>query len=401
MGLLASFGNRKNFALFFCVTTLSNIGSWMQRVVLALLVWKITGSAFWLGVFVAVEVVTVILVGPLGGVWTDRQNARKLVAWCCIAAAIASLAMALLSALEQVNMPVLLLFAVVSGLVQAVSGPATQALIATLFKQSNVPSVVAINSVTFNIARFVGPVLALLAIHDRSYALVFLLNALSFVPQLVALCFYDVEKPQAQRPARGSTLTADLKEGLSYVLGTPAIASLLAAMAATSLISRPFMDLIPSIADRQFGRLEDGTAMLTSACGVGALLGGLALAALGKRRQLGDVPLYTVFLLALSLVALSLTEDFRVALMVAVVFGLSAVTNAVSTISLLQLSASPEHRGRVMSYYFMVFRGCMSLGALLQGVMQDTIGTRPTLLLAGGATFLTGAVLLRKWRSRA
>jgi MFS family permease len=393
-------GKGRNFALFFCVTTLSNIGGWMQRVVLGMLVWKITGSAFWLGVFVAVEVVTVILVGPLGGVWTDRQNARKLIAWCCFFSALASFALALLTALDRVNIPVLLLLAMVSGLVQAVAGPATQSLIASLFKQDNVPSVVAINSVTFNIARFIGPVLALLAIHDGSYALVFLLNGLSFVPQILALRFYDVEKAHVQRSANGRTVAADLKEGFSYVLGVPAIASLLTAMAATSLIARPFMDLIPSIADRQFSRMEDGTALLTSACGIGALLGGLALTALGKRPQLRNVPLFTVFLLGLSLMLLSQTENFHIALAMALVFGLAAVTNAVSTISLLQLNASPEHRGRVMSYYFMVFRGCMSLGALLQGVLQDTIGTRTTLLLAGGTTVLIGIVICRKWRSR-
>jgi MFS family permease len=219
MDSLAFLGKRKNFALFFCVTTLSNIGGWMQRVVLGMLVWKITGSAFWLGVFVAVEVVTVLLVGPLGGVWSDRQNARKLIAWCCLFSALASFALALLTVLNRVNIPVLLLLAMVSGLVQAVAGPATQALIASLFKQDNIPSVVAINSVTFNIARFIGPVLALLAIHNGPYALVFLLNGLSFVPQMVALRFYDVDKAHVQRSANGRTVATDLKEGLAWGAG--------------------------------------------------------------------------------------------------------------------------------------------------------------------------------------
>lgn len=400
MQLIPSLGNRKNFVLFFGVTTVSNVGSWMQRVVLGLLVWNITGSAFWLGAVVAVEVVTVLLVGPLGGVWTDRHDARKLIAWCCIGSALTSFALALLSAFGKVNVPVLLLLSAISGLVQAVGGPANQALIATVFKQSNVPSVIAINSVTFNIARFIGPVLALVAIHNGPYATVFLLNGLSFLPQIIALRFYDLETAQLPREPRASTVVGDLRTGFHYVLKTPAIASLLAAMAATSLIARPFMDLIPSIAERQFSRLENGTALLTSACGAGALLGGLALVALGKRSQLRDVPLITAFLLGFSLIVLSFTDRFQVALVIAVAFGLAAVTNAVSTISLLQLNALPEQRGRVMSYYFMVFRGCMSLGALLQGVLQDVVGTRPTLLLAGSLTLLTGAIVSRTWRNR-
>ncbi len=399
-GLLSLLGHSNNFALFFSVTTLSNIGGWMQRVVLALLVWKITASASWLGIVVAVEVVTVILAGPLGGVWADRHSARSLVAGCCTAAALSSLVLALLSALEWVNVPVLLLFSMVSGCVQAVSGPANQALIASLFKEDSLPSVVAINSVTFNVARFIGPVLALLAIQHGSYALVFWLNALSFVPQVIALRFYKMERAQVLPAAGSYKVVADFKAGLSYAFAMPAIATLLAAMAATSLLARPLMDLIPSIAERQLGRLLDGTALFTSACGVGALLGGVALVALGKRPVLRDVPLFTVFLLGFSLIALSQTENFHVAMAIAAVFGFVAVANAVSTISLLQLSASPEHRGRVMSCYFMVYRGSMGLGALVQGMLQDAIGTQLTLLLAGGATLLVGAAVCRKWRSR-
>lgn len=398
MTSLLQLATSRNFTLFFCVTAASNIGSWMQRVVLSVLVWKITGSAFWLGVFVSVEVATAVLLGPLGGVWADRHDARKLVGWCCSAAATASFALAALASLGQVSIPVLLVYALVSGLVQVVAGPATQAMISSLFAQDNLPSIVAINSVTFNVARFVGPVLALIAISYGSYGLVFLLNGLSFVPQVIALRYYRPAGAPA-KTGQHRSLATDLRAGFAYVRGTPAIFCLLATMAATSLLARPFMDLLPSIADRQFGRAEDGTALLTSACGVGALLGGLALAALGRRRQLAEVPLAMAFLLGVCLLVLSATADFHVGLAVAGVFGLAAIANAVSTISLLQISASPEQRGRVMSYYFMVFRGFMSLGALVEGVLQDAVGTQVTLLVAGAATLLSTALAYRKWRS--
>ncbi len=354
----------RNYRLFAAGNAISLIGTWLQRVAVGWLAWQLTHSGTWLGLVAFADLFPTVVLSPWAGALADRRD-RVRVIWVSqiISMAQASL-LAILTAFGIITIWSLFGLAILLGIANAVSQPARLALIPSLVERVNLPSAVAINSIIFNGARFIGPAAAGVIIAEGSVALAFAVNALTYIGFLVALARLDSVKDVVRRADR-SFLRA-MVEGYLYAARHEGIGAMLLLMAVTSLGTRGFIELLPGFADKVFGRGPQALAWLMATVGLGAVLGGLWMV-----RRVG----FTV------------TARFWIALPCLAVAGFGLVVSGIGAQTLVQSAVDAAMRGRVMALYGMIFRGGPALGALIMGLFSEQFGLR--LPVAAGALLCT------------
>jgi predicted MFS family arabinose efflux permease len=258
------------------------------------------------------------------------------------------------------------------GVTSAFNQPARLALISSLVPKPDLATAVAVNSITVNTARFIGPALAGLLIVTLGVAAAFALNMVSFAAMLWALSHIRIAPDGDGRAAKGPFLR-DLAEGVRYSARHPGIATVLVLMVAASVGGRPIMELLPGFAEAVFEAGAPGLAALSSSLGVGAILAGLWL---GQRGPTGltAVLLRSTALLAATIALFTMTENLWLALPAIVAVGFFLGSTGISAQSLVQISVDPAMRGRVLSLYGLIFRGGPAVGALMMGVASEAVG---------------------------
>jgi len=387
-----------NYGVYVAGNSLSLIGSWMQRVAVGWLAWELSRSGAVLGLVAFADLASTLMIGPFGGVLADRFDRRRLLMIGQSINMVMSLILATLTASELMTVPLLVLIIGINGAVIGVNQPARLSLISSLVSRDHLPTAVAINSLVFNLARFIGPAIAGLIILYVGTALVFLLNALSFISFLVALSRLDL--PETHRETgRGSEtpMLQAIGEGLGYVAKHPGIGPLLALNATLAVTARPYVELLPGFADALFERGAGGLAILSSAVGLGAIAAGLFLAQRGPKKGLAETAMLAALLIALSALGLALSPAFWVAIIAVTVGGFGMVVAGVGTQTLMQTSVDDALRGRVLSLFGLVFRSGPAIGALFMGLASELVGLRWPLAIGS----LMGAVaFLYVWQRR-
>ena len=378
---------------------LSLIGTWMQRIAVGWLAWELTASATWLGAVAFADLFPTVLVAPLAGAAADRWDRRRILGATVLVNLAQAVVLTALSAAGRLDIWSLLGATLVSGIATGIGQPARLALVSSLVKRDDLPTAVAINSIVFNVARFIGPALAGLLIGAGGVALAFAGNALSFLAFLVALSRLRIDETERAAAAPGSGLGRDLVEGLRYAVGHPGIGPLLALLVITNLFGRPFVELLPGFAAEVFAAGPEGLAMMTSAIGCGAIVAGTWLAGREGTDGLVTVTVASTLLLALTIVLFVSADRLILALPVLAVSGMVMVGAGVGTHTLLQLAVTPAMRGRVLSLYGLIFRGGPALGALLMGPIADRLGLAWP-VAAGAAVLAVGATLQMTRRQR-
>jgi predicted MFS family arabinose efflux permease len=282
------------------------------------------------------------------------------------------------------------------GVVVAFNQPARLALVPSLVTHADLAPAVAINSVVFNLARFIGPMLAGLAIVWSGVAAAFAANAISYVAFLVALARIRIA-PTVAGNARHRSFAADLTEGLRYTATHPGIAALLVLLIALGVGGRPMNELLPGFAADVFRAGAGGLSIMASAIGGGAILGGLWLGQRAHSSGLTWVALGGSLAGALATIAAIATDDLRVAVPALVVFGFSMSTAGIAIQTLIQLATDRSMRGRVMGLYGIIFRGAPAVGALGAGLASAQFGLRWPVFLGA---LLVIAVALWTYLSR-
>ncbi len=275
-----------NYGIYVAGNSLSLIGSWMQRIGVGWLAWELSHSGAVLGLVAFADLFPTLLIGPFGGALADRLDRRRLL---MIGQSInmgLSFLLFALTATGLITVPLLVLIIAVNGAVIGINQPARLSLISDLVSRDHLPTAVAINSLVFNLARFIGPAIAGLMILRLGIAAVFLVNALSFTSFLIALMLLDlpVHDPQADGKKPLPMLQA-IGEGLRYVTAHAGIGPILALHAILAVTTRPFVELLPGFADEIFNRGAGGLAALSSAIGIGAIAAGLFLAQRGPGKE--------------------------------------------------------------------------------------------------------------------
>lgn len=379
-----------NYRRYFSGQVISLVGNWMQIVAEMWLVVKLTGSGVSVGLTAALQFLPMLLFGAIGGVLADRVDKRRLLMLTQTLMAVPALTLWALTLHGAISVWMVYALVLTRGAVTAIDNPARQSFVSELVGSERIVNAVALNSVIVHTARIAGPALAGGVIALAGVGPCFLVNALSFGAMLIALWGMDVSAlhtPRVVPRARGQ-----LRSSLQYVRRTPALWIPLAMMALVGTLSFNFQVLLPLFASFTWHGTATTYALLTSAMGVGSVLGALLAGARGRVSPTLLVASSAAFGVLLLLAAVAPTLPLQVAVLVPL--GVVSVTFAAGVNSALQLAVDPLMRGRVMALYSVVFIGSTPIGAPFVGWLAQAFGPRAG-LVAGGVAALAAAVLAR------
>ena len=369
-----------NYGIFTAGNCFSLIGTWMQRIGVGWLAWQLTGSGAWIGLLAFCDLFPSVILGFLGGAAADRLNRMRLMRISNICALIQASLLAVFAYLNFLTIEVLLFMVFVQGVIAGFNQPVRLALISSLVPRDNLSTAVAINSVIFNLARFLGPAIAGVTILHMSIGLVFVSNALSYIAMFAALAYIEkkitLPAPQISVEIPHQSWPAHMWEGLKYVARHPGIGPILSLYVLTSICVRPFVELLPALAAGVFARGAEGLATLSSSIGIGAMIGGIWLAQRGETRGLTILTLIAGIVMALATLGLTITNNFYVAVGLTTIAGAFLVMSGAGTQTMVQIAVDDSMRGRVMSMFGMIFRGGSALGALIIGAISEGTGLR-------------------------
>lgn len=385
----------RNFRLFLSGQFVSLVGTWMQNVALGWLVYRLSHSAFLLGLAGFLAQIPSLFFSPIAGVWADRWNRRRMVVGTQVLAMVQSLALAALVLSGRATIPEVLALTLFLGFVNAVDVPSRQSFMFEMVQGGDdLPSAIALNSSIFNLARLIGPSIAGVLIAAVGEGTVFLANGLSYVAVIAALLAIRLPR-QARSSAAPPRLWTHFVEGLRYAAGFAPIRAVLLLLALVSLVGGPYAVLMPMFATDVLHGGPHVLGFLVGSIGVGALGGAMFLATRRSVRGLGKVIVRAVTGFGVGLIGLGLVRSQGMAMAALAVSGFGLMVHMASSNTILQTLVDPDKRGRIMSLYAVAFMGTAPLGSLFAGALAARIGPSWTVAL-GGAACLGGAALFAR-----
>ncbi len=364
----------RSYRVYTIGNAISLVGVWIQRIAVGWLAWRLTHSGFWLGMCAAGDLVPSVVISPFAGALADRVDRRRLVQISLIFGMIQASALAALTFAGRIDIGLLFGLTVALGTINAFNQPARLALIPNLVDHAQLGPAVAINSLVFNNARFIGPATAGFVIAAGSVALAFTLNALTYVCFIYAL--WRIEIPMDRHPAQARRIWGDLVEGYGYALRDPAIGQIFLLLIITTVGIRGFVEMFPGFADAVFSRGAQGLAWLTAMIGLGAVVGGMLMLRRNDLRILPRIVVNSTLWMAVAIIGFTATTSYTFALVCAFLAGMAMTSTGIGAQTLIQSSTTPALRGRVMGFYGMIFRAGPSLNSLLLGTASEHWGLR-------------------------
>ena len=316
----------RDFRLYSLGNLVSLLGTWIHRMALGWLTWELTASPAWLGTIAFAAMVPPIILGPISGTFADRIGSRRTAMVAMLLESANIVTLAALVATGAITVHLLLALALAQGIFFSFDFPVRHALVPDLVPRSDLSAAIAVNTATFHVTSFVGPVIGGFIIAQFGTAPAFLFNALSF-----GLFFFILRAMRLTRESHAGNerrgFVADLLDGFRYTFGHPAIRLMFLLAIICHVMMRPYYDLLPAFADQVFDRKIDGLTILAAASGLGGLIGGVGLALRGRMEGLTKSFLWALVISALFLTAFALTDTFwlAVALLVPVGVGLVVV----------------------------------------------------------------------------
>lgn len=375
------------FAPFFFSNAISNTGNWFQNVAAGIVVYDLTGSNTAVGAVSILQFSATMLFTPLAGRLTDRVNRRKMLFVGQLIAFIGALGLAITVAVVGIDdlpgpWPIYAATAVI-GLGAAVILPSLQAIVPSLVRTEDIDRAITLNSMTFNIARGIGPVAAGGVVAAFGAVWAFGINTLTFVPLLIVLLVIRPRGPVApdedHHDAAGETVT----DGLRWIRARPTVVALLVGTLAVGWTSDPFSTLMPAMAER-FGYGETVVGLLVGAFGLGAAITAPGSDRIRERLGRGRVTGLGLAISAVGLVTLAAAPVVHVGLIGAAISGSGFLLGVTSTNTELQRGIPDALRGRVMAIWSVAFLGCRPVAAVVDGSIADATDPRVALLVAAG-----------------
>jgi MFS family permease len=377
-----------NYRRYYFGQAVSLCGTWMQMTAQSWLVLTLTHSSTALGVVIALQTLPVLLLAPYGGVIADRVDKRRLMVALQSMMGVLALVLGLLTITDVVQLWMVYVLAFLLGLNNTFENPARQAFVLEMVGPEHLRNAVSLNSVLVNAARAVGPAVAGLIIAVGGTGICFLLNAASFVAVVFSLVTLDVSRLQTTPPT--ARAKRQVREGLAYVARTPDLGGPLLMMALVGCFAYEFSVVLPVVASDTFHGDSAAYGFMTGSMGVGAVVGGLYVAARGRTglRPLTSAVLAFGLLIAVAAAAPTLWLE-----VVALAFvGAASVSFLSKGNSTLQLAAEPGMRGRVMALWAVAFLGSTPIGGPIAGLITDAFGGRAGLVLGAAACLVAAAL---------
>jgi MFS family permease len=384
----------RNYRLFFAGQSVSLIGTWMTRIATSWLIYRLSHSAFLLGIASFAGQLPSFLIAPLAGVWVDRWNRHRTLVWTQLLSLVQSFALALLALTGVIQVWHIILLMVMQGLINAFDVPARQSFVVQMVDdRSDLPNAIALNSSMVNAARLIGPAIGGLIIAQVGEGYCFLIDGFSYIAVIASLLAMRV-KPLAAH-LRSKNVRQELIDGWRYVSGSLSIRSILLLLALISLLGMPYTVLMPVFAAKVLHGGPHTLGYLMSAIGVGALAGALALAGRQSVVGLGRIIPISAGLFGLALIGFGFSRSLWLSMALLLFTGFGMMRQLASSNTILQTIVEDEKRGRVMSFYAMAFAGMQPFGSLFSGLVASRFGAPITVELSGVLCVL-GAVFFAR-----
>ncbi|MEO9254386.1 MAG: MFS transporter, partial [Tepidiformaceae bacterium] len=382
-----------NFALYFTGNLVSNCGTWFQNIAQSLLVYRLTGSVFLVGVVNFAQFAGVVVLAPWSGMAADRYDRRRLIVGTQSAAVAITASLAVLTAVGVESVPLIIFLAAVLGLVTAFGGPALQAIVPQLVPSNDIGPAVTMTSVSFNLARAVGPVLGALVVGTLGIPWAFALNALSYGALIGAMLVVSMDAGEP-RPAGQST---NFLASLQLVRDSPNLLLLFAIVSCVSFSLGPVTTLGPEFATKIFHHPDTVSGYLLGAFGAGAVFA--AFVAAGKTATPHRRMASMLVLLVAGSLAFALSPGLEVALLVLPLAGFGYLASQTRATALLMTAVGEHQRGRIMAIWAVCFLGTRPVASLLDGALAQLIGVRLAAILIVLPTAAVTLLVVIKARS--
>ncbi len=382
-----------NFRLYWSGALVSNMGTWMQNVAQAWLVYQLTGSAFLLGTVSFLQALPALFLSLLGGVLADRVERRMLMIVTQTAAMLLAFVLAGLALAGVVRVEHIMIMAVLLGLVNALNVPVRQGIISDLVPRADLQNAIAVSSAQFQASRLVGPALAGIVIARVGPGWAFFVNGLSFIAVIVSLLLLKL--PPWTPPEQKTPVWRSAKEGLSFVYRHEVIGTLVLIAAVPALFAFSYQTLMPVFAQNVLHVGPQGLGILLSATGAGALLGALTVASLPNFRHRGRLQLTASAVYGVGLVVFALSRNIALSIPILIVASACSMTFTSLNQTFLQSYAPDAMRGRVLSVLTLTTFGMMPLGNMLAGTVAQHFGAPLAVGIGGAVTacFAAGVLL--------
>lgn len=383
----------RNYRLYFTGQSISLIGTWMQQMAIGWLIYRITNSAFMLGLVGFLSQIPTLILTPLAGVLADRYNRHRILIATQVLAMIQALALAFLIMSKTVSVWQIIALSMFLGIIGAFDAPARHAFIVEMVnKREDLSNAIALNSLIFNAARLIGPSIAGILVAVVGEGMCFFINGISYIAVIAALLSMRLAPLKIEKHHKH--IMQGLKEGFSYVSGSAQIRAILFLTGLVSLMGMSYVVLMPIFAKDILHGGPSTLGFLMASSGLGALIGATYLASRKDVRGLEKIIFFTTNVFGISLIAFSFSRTLWISMLILSFTGFGMMIQMASNNTVLQTIIRDDMRGRVMSFFLVAFMGMVPFGCLLSGSLASRIGA-PGALIICGASSVIGSFLFR------
>ncbi|WP_257668013.1 MFS transporter [Parapedobacter tibetensis] len=383
MHIFRAFRHR-NYRLLFIGQAISLMGTWMQRIAVSWLVYRLTESALALGLVSFVSLIPSLVLSPFIGSFVDRSNKYRILLTTQAGLMMQAGTLALLVFLGDYNVIWIGLLSFIQGVINTFDVTARQSLIVELVEdKADLPNAIALNSSAFNAARMLGPAVGGVLLSTYGEGACFTVNFVSFIAVIGTLLLIKLEHKVS--PTRKESTWQGLKEGYRYLRNSPHLSTLILLLTASSLLVIPYTTLLPVIAREMFDGDATTFSWFESSAGLGAMAGAVYMARLKSGTNLRFRVMKASGLFAFGILLLSFASWLPLALLSTMLAAMGMMVQNTSINTYIQTHAMPAFRARAISYYIMAFQGIFPIGSLLIGALAQTLGIHYTLVLQGTA----------------
>jgi MFS family permease len=387
----------RNYRILFPANTVSNIGSWAQRIAQDWLVLELTNNnGTYLGLVTAVQFAPVLAFSLHGGKLADRFNKRKVLILTNVVGGAASLALGLLVMTDLIALWHVFVLAGILGISTAIDAPVRQSFTTEVVGQTDLPNAVSLNSANFNAGRLVGPAISGGLIAAFGTGPSFIVNGLSYFFVIAALmnlnekAFFHLDRPKSD---------GSIREGIAYAKARPDIYVVMLMVFFLATFGLNFQIFNALMATQEFGLGPASFGLMGTFIAIGSLSGAIGSARLERFRNTKFV-IKGGIAFSLSIMVLSIIPSYSLYILWLPICGVTALTTLVSANSIVQTSTDPAIRGRVMGLYLLIFMGGTPFGSPLIGATTDLVGIRPTIVICGGISLVASLFIWFKYKNR-
>lgn len=386
----------RNTQIFYGGSFACWTGWWVQRIAVDWLAWQLTHSTAWVGFVAFCSLAPSVLISPFAGAIVDRVDRVHLTVltqWITIAHA---LTLAALTYSGLVRIEIIATLEVVLGISSTFAQPARQSLVPGLVPRSELPGAVALNSLTFNLSRSVGPGIGGIIVYNWGVEPAMLFNAATYFFASQTMLRLRIAPEHRRGHAPTASVLTEAIEGVNYVVRHPGMGPLVLFAFMVGAFARPVSETLAPYVDLLFHQGAGGLATLASVGGIAALAGGPLLAMRGGVRGMTRITLVAGFVIILATIMFISTGSFAVAILCSAVWGVAGTIHGIAAQTLLQTTTSGQMLGRVLSLWGMIGRAAPALGALAYGKFAEHFGLQPPVLVGCGIGLLGCLLVARR-----